>query len=252
MRKILLIFVFNLYVLQQIKAQRQFAHNELGFFLGTAFYMGDLNPYSPINKYVKPALGIVYRRIPNPRFAYKTSFYYGKVSDSDGNSRYLIERLRGLSFVSPVYELSQQLEFNFFPYEIGNPRLYYTTPYTFIGISGFYYSPKSNGNKLNRLENEGRNYSPLALSLPMGLGFKVDIADRLGLSFEFGMRRTWTDYLDDVSKTYIDAAVTAANPAGASIGRQRGNARSKDWYTFAGVIISFRLDDRLALCPAYN
>ena len=79
------------------------------------------------------------------------------------------------------------------------------------------------------------------------------------------MRKTFTDYLDDVSKRYYDPVLLAAahgetaaimsdksigtDPNYTNRGRQRGNATTKDWYAFAGIILTLKLQPAIAPCP---
>ena len=61
---------------------------------------------------------------------------------------------RGLHFKSPIYEISGQLEFNFLPYQPGNP-LYTWTPFIYTGLSIFNFNPKAenqNGEWVNLQE----------------------------------------------------------------------------------------------------
>jgi hypothetical protein len=85
-----------------------------------------------------------------------------------------------------------------------------------------------------------------------------------GMGLEWGMRRTFTDYLDDVSKTYADVvAVSAENgpdagalsdrsvDPGTNTDRQRGNSKTNDWFSFAGLSLTFNIKGKQSQCPAY-
>ena len=73
----------------------------------------------------------------------------------------------------------------------------------------------------------------------------------IGVGAEWGMRKTTTDYLDDVSTTYYFDGPTAIPPTINQLasdptlthttGMQRGNSRNTDWYSFAGVSLTFKI-----------
>jgi hypothetical protein len=102
----------------------------------------------------------------------------------------------------------------------------------------------------------GKRYSLTQFCIPFGAGLKVNIAKRASLALEWGLRKTFTDYMDDVSGKYVDPFLLASErgPVAAALsdrslvkeggnntGRQRGNAYTKDWYSFAGIIFTFKL-----------
>ena len=104
--------------------------------------------------------------------------------------------------------------------------------------------------------SDEKTYSLTQFSIPFGVGLKVNTSKNIGINFEWGLRKTFTDYLDDVSGKYADpfllgsekgpVAVGLADKSlkpetGGNTGRGRGNSYNKDWYSFAGVIITFKL-----------
>jgi hypothetical protein len=107
----------------------------------------------------------------------------------------------------------------------------------------------------------------MAVSIPIGVGFKYAINSRYNVGIEITYRFTTTDYLDDVSKTYVDPAVFPPLPDGspspASLlsdrsyeygtpigikGRQRGVETNKDQFVTAMVYFSFNLQSYK--CPS--
>jgi len=248
---------------------------ELGIMLGVSGYAGELNPYNQFSRLMQPAGGLVYRRALNRRYAFKSSLLYGSIKGDDAIAKNAFQRNRNLNFKSILLEISGQIEFNFLAYELGNPELPWT-PYIFCGISGFYFNPKGNQDgtwrELKPLSTEGqgvipgkRNYLRTQLSFPFGMGIKANLGDKFALSVEMGLRRTFTDYLDDVSGTYPDqttlgiakgsTAVLYSDPGlNQEINnnfRQRGNSQNKDWYSFSGIMITYYLRKKPAECPAY-
>lgn len=250
--------------------------SELGLFLGANYYIGDLNPLGHFNQFTKPAGGVVFRYNFNERLAARGNLYYGSIEGDDSFSNSASQQQRNLSFNSKIIELSSQLEFNFLNYLIGDDNKLFS-PYIFAGLAGFKFNPKANINgswvELQPLGTEGqglnngatkRKYKRTQISIPFGVGIKTNLSARIGLSVEWGMRKTFTDYIDDVSKRYYDPAVlavkrgaTAANlsdpsigtdPNFSNVGRQRGNAITKDWYVFSGIALTVKFKQKIKKC----
>lgn len=252
--------------------------SELGLFLGGSYYMGDLNPSQPF-LLTKPAGGVIFRYIINQRYALKIGGLYGNVAGDDVNANNRWQKERNLRFRSPILEASGQIEFNFFPYETGDEKKRFT-PYVFIGLGMFHFSPKAKFRddwyNLQQLGTEGqgslayqtKKYSLAQLSIPFGMGIKYSLNKRWALGAEWGMRKTYTDYIDDVSTVYADPYILLAEqgPAAAYLsdqshgnelqelantGRQRGNSKTKDWYSFFGATLTYKLPGKYIKCSAY-
>ena len=261
-------------------AQRQNKKSaELGVFLGGSYYIGDLNPIGHF-QFTKPAGGVVFRYNINPRLAARANVLFGSIEGHDSYSSSPAAQQRNLSFKSNITEFSAQLEFNFLEYKIGNERKKFS-PYLFIGLAGFKFNPMAElGNNwvaLQPLGTEGqgiaggasnRKYKLIQMSIPFGVGIKANLAKNIGLSIEWGMRKTFTDYLDDVSTRYYDPAKLAAthgtaaaklsdpslntDPNYSNVGRQRGNPTTKDWYSFSGIVLTLKLKSPREKCPGVN
>ncbi|MGB4960417.1 MAG: DUF6089 family protein, partial [Saprospiraceae bacterium] len=183
---------------------------ELGGWLGTSFYFGDLNTNLKITK---PSLagGLNARYNFNTRIAAKTSLNYGRIAADDANSDNNFERNRNLSFQSHIFDWSNVIEFNFFKYEHGHKE-FYMTPYFFGGFNVFHFNPTAelDGEKysLRNFGTEGQplgqEYSPFNLGLILGGGFKYDINRTWSVNLEISTRFVFTDYLDDVSSIFPD------------------------------------------------
>lgn len=255
---------------------------EAGILAGVSSYKGELNPVMLDHRFFSPAAGAFYRYNITRYFALKANAYYGFIKGDDSKSEDLFNKNRNLSFQSELLDISTTVEFNFFPYEIGNPKFPFTT-YVFGGLSLFKFNPKANYfnplsgqttlEELQPLGTEGQGttayperqeYSLTQIGLPMGVGLKVNVG-QIGLGFEFGARYTFTDYLDDVSKTYADKKVLAAQngersaamsdrslSGDAKTGGLRGNPDTNDWYMFAGVTLYFRLDKPGNHCDPFH
>lgn len=140
---------------------------------------------------------------------------------------------RNLSFRNDIIELELTGQFFFVDVpDLGHTYRYRNDfrMYAFVGIAGFYHNPKTyyDGSwvALRPLQTEGKKYSIIGASIPLGLGlyFTVDKKHRIG--WEFDWRTTFTDYLDDVSTVYVDPAdLTSAEAIALSNRRDElGNA----------------------------
>jgi hypothetical protein len=257
-------------------AQRDKKSVEVGLFLGGSYYIGDLNPTRHFDQFTKPAGGVVFRYNFNPRLSARGNFLLGTIEAHDEFSPNVGQQQRNLSFQSQITEISAQLEFNFLNYQIGNDKDRFT-PYIFGGFAGFKFDPQGQLNdewySLHSLATEGqglpggpkKTYKLFQISLPFGVGIKLNVAKNMSLGLEWGMRKTFTDYLDDVSTRYYDpkaleaykgttAAILADQSKGVdagynNVGRQRGNPTTKDWYSFAGVVLTIKLKGKGNECP---
>lgn len=238
---------------------------ELGLFGGVGWYNGDLNPGVMFGKdFMKPAFGISYRKNLNQRYAINTAFTATSLYGDDRLASAVFQHNRNLNFSTRVYELSSRIEFNFLNFDALNPR-YPFSPYIFIGLGMFYFNPTTElgGNvyELKPLQTEGKKYSSVSVCLPFGYGFKWAWSDRLIFYGEWGMRKTYTDYLDNVSGRYplagslsglsedlADLSLEHNGPDGTNWGTQRGNSKSKDWYSVVCIGLSFRIGPAKGSC----
>jgi len=258
------------------KAQQFTPNTEVGFIGGGSYYLGDLNTTHFNNTSV--AAGLIIRKNIDRRFSYKAELLYlNLAADDRENTTDTIAINRGLHFKSPVYELSGQIEFNFFPYEPGNV-LYTWTPFVYAGISLFHFNPQAENTNgewldLQELGTEGQGtttnfggenrtkYSLVQFAIPVGVGVKIAVNSSFNIILEYGIRKTFTDYLDDVSTTFVGGnvggypiemtqdAIEMSDPTGTHVsGNQRGNPNKKDWYSFAGITLSFKLNNNTKAC----
>jgi len=248
-------------------------YSEIGIFGGTTYYLGELNHAHFPLQYLKPGGGIFYRRNLNGHYALRSFINYGEIQGSDANSENAFEKNRNLSFKSVLLEVGGVLEFNFYEFALYKDAQRSITPFIFGGLNYLYFNPqgKLGGDwvDLQPLGTEGQGtaafpdrhkYFLHQIAIPMGLGVKYKIK-RFAISAEWGIRKTFTDYLDDVSLTYANpqqlssAADQMANHTGTSSeniqNKQRGNSKTKDWYVFTGITLSFKLGKE-AICRDNN
>jgi len=254
---------------------------EFGIGLGAGHYFGDLNTKARLNR-AKLAASAFFRKNFGNYIAARVGVSFAQLGYSDiYNSHNKYMSSRNLSFNSKVWELTLQGDFNFFRFMPGEPQ-YNFTPYITFGAGVFSYDPYAylRGEKvfLRPLGTEGqgsslypdrKQYSSMGICIPFGGGIKYSLNERVNIAFEVLHRFTNTDYLDDVSKTYVDPAAFPANPDGSQSnaallsdrsyevgtpigipGRQRGNSKQKDQFVTAMFHVTFNLQSYK--CPTAN
>ena len=277
MSKLVFVLSFIVVLSYTASAQTFYQNKEYGVSAGASHYFGDLNDHYGFRG-VMPAVGAFTRIHINPFIAARFSANVTRVGYDDKYSTNFYNQKRNLNFKSNIVEVAAQAEFNFFRFFTGelNSRF---TPYLTGGIGAFYYDPYTTyqGTKyyLRPLGTEGQNvgygdrrYSKLGVCFPVGAGIKYWLSPGLNLGFELANRFTMTDYIDDVSTTYVGANKFSSdpqNPNPASIlqdrsveisndplgreGKQRGNNSTKDQYMLFQINLSFQL--KTYKCPAY-
>ena len=271
MKNRLLLIAVIFFILSINKANAQYENvqeGQFGFTLGAAHYFGDLNNRASFNR-PKIAAGAFFRKQFGSYKGLRIAAHYAQLGYSDVYSKNDFQQRRNLSFNTNIWEVTLQGDFNFYKFIPGDPDFNFT-PYITFGVGVFNYDPYAyyQGEKvfLRQLNTEGQTfyqnrkaYGPMSVCFPIGIGIKYSLTDKLNLSFEIAHRFTRTDYLDDVSTTYIGAnnfpSITG-QPSLASIlqdrsfetgepigveGRQRGFSKQKDQYLIAEVGLSFNL-----------
>jgi hypothetical protein len=259
-------FVFVILLSTGAQGLAQYAQKgwELGAWAGLSHYFGDLNTSFDLSR---PGIagGLSGRYIFNPRISVGFNANYGRISADDARSKNEFERARNLNFRSNLFEISSQLEFNFLKYVHGD-RDYPFSPYLFGGISAFGFNPVTELDgvrySLRDYGTEGQffgdEYSLFQLGLVYGMGVKFDINTDWSINIELSARRLFTDYLDDVSGRYPDkdelfslrgpVAVQLSDRSLAEnrelfnigqAGRQRGNSRDNDSFSFFRVGVMY-------------
>jgi hypothetical protein len=263
---------------------------ELVAGVGATSFMGDLGGGDKASHFVsdfnftsqRPLLSAGLRyKILEP-LAAKGTISYGWVSGSDEKSDNIYRLNRNLSFRSPIVEFATQVEFSIIKepvshrYSLRRRKKFslqslQVNTYLFVGVAGFWFNPKGIDDgpggtgewvALQPLGTEGQGlmegrekYSRIQLAIPLGIGMKYNITRQISLGVEFGARYTFTDYIDDVSTTYIDNKWLASKDAMAArmadksdplvlingTGDQRGEAKYNDFYMFSLITVAYKL-----------
>jgi len=264
--------------------QRKINSVELGVLIGGTNYIGDLTEGK--YQFFNPAGGIMLRYNPNNYLSLRANLLIGKLSAADKDAEANERKVRNLDFYSSLFEFSGMLEINFFGYNaVGSSKNNSKgfSPYAFGGVSLFSFRPKTELNgqtiELQPQGTEGQNttalnerkkYALTQISFPIGVGIKFRLLPKTTMGIEYGLRITNTDYIDDVSLTYVDPSyLSSANGANAAAlnnrsgidqgpyenftyaGKQRGDNQKTDKYAFAGVTISYALLAREIKCFSF-
>jgi len=245
--------------------------NEVGVFLGGSLFKGDIGVHrnEHIIHNMRPTFGFQFKRNFNYHFGISFNANKGELYSADSYSRDVFELTRNLNFRSKITEISLFLEFNFRPYMSREPE-HNVSPFVFAGITKFFFNPQAqhdNGTwyDLRPIGTEGQGsdfypnknlYDLDGIAIPFGFGYKFNVYDILTLSLNISWRITFTDYIDDVSTTYID--VTRLDEIDAELvdqsnkkftpGFQRGNPYNNDKYGFLGIHILYSIKDPKKEC----
>jgi len=239
------------------------SRSEFGLNVGQTYYLGDLNPYQQF-KSAHLAAGAMYRYNFNNRLTLRFNYLYGQVAGADSTSPYPLLVNRNLSFQSKIHEVAGGVEFHYVPFQFGSSR-YRATAYLLAQIGVFHMNPQTYYNgawqDLQVLATEGQGtslnqqkpYRLNQLCIPLGMGIKVSLGEMATFNVDMAIRKTFTDYLDDVgADTYADpniledeisslsAALSNQSLDGNRFGK-RGTSTTKDWYVYTGATLTIRL-----------
>ncbi|NWJ49282.1 MAG: outer membrane beta-barrel protein [Bacteroidetes bacterium] len=219
--------------------------SDVGIFIGSSYYTGDLNPGKPFNKPL-PAYGALYRYNFNPRIAIKAGLTFTQFQGADKFSKFQPDR--GLYFNSTLVEGSAQLEVSFYEFKVDGDD-HSISPYIFAGIgySSFKVSNSNNPyvtlasgdiqdvttftvdpkNPIVDNPQDNVNKSLPLPNIPFGLGIKYNPFENVSMGLEWGLRKPFGKNADKLDNVYQQGIrVSTAN----------------DWYAFAGFWIAIRLN----------
>jgi len=265
---------------QQFSKRKQYT--SIGVNLNAMNYFGDLNPNTNFASFkfadTRPNIGISITHRFFPRVSGRFGLAYGRITAEDGdnanrddnNARY--RYTRNMNFRNDIAEASAVMIVDLIENRNNYLKRPDFVPYLFAGLAGFYHSPKGkdqNGNyvDLQPLQTEGKDYSKVSFAIPFGAGVRYRINRNLDASFEIGLRKTFTGYLDDVSNNYADLSSksaqsqyfggyaggtggkgitnTSTGVAGGFVpGAKRGEGHN-DWYTVSGFSLNYILTPRI-------
>jgi hypothetical protein len=190
--------------------------SEIGFGIGTFTYTGDLaRNYNFLNS--KPAGTVFYRSNLSKVVSFRAALTAGKIGASDKRPVDVFAQQRNASFNIFMMEASAVMEYHFLNWRDTKHILRFT-PYLFGGLGLFGMS--GNGNKT-------AEYSNVQGAIPFGAGIKYIVNPKWYVALEFGARKTFFDYLDNVS---------VGNQSRKNY--QYGNPFTNDAYYFLGISVT--------------
>jgi len=196
-------------VCKTVQSQR----SELGFGIGTFNYTGDLVRNYNI-KYSKPAATVFFRSNLSKVVSFRAAITAGKLGATEKPiDAFAVQR--NASFDIFLFEGSLGMEYHFLNWRDDKRPMRYT-PYLFAGMGLFGIS----GNASKTAE-----YSNIQGTIPFGGGFKYILNPKWYAAFEIGIRKTFFDYLDNISD-FTDQ--TQKN-------YRYGNPNDYDNYFFIGI-----------------
>ncbi|GEO03015.1 hypothetical protein AAE02nite_06790 [Adhaeribacter aerolatus] len=286
---------------QRFTKRRRYA--SIGVNLNAMNYFGDIVPEADFTslrvKSTRPNIGIEYTYRMYPRFSVRGNMFWGRITGDDRKSASQNEEenipryKRNLNFRNDIKELSGTMIFDLYENRGAYTRRPDFTPYAFVGVALFHHNPKAYHDggqdlaegyyELQPLGTEGQQvggngyaspYKKIQIAIPAGIGFRYKLDRLWDLSFEIGWRKTFTDYLDDVSGQYASkadllsmggekgkaAAILSdrsgqsgfpgamADPSGTPYshlpgygvkGEQRGDVTDDDWYIITGLHLTY-------------
>lgn len=206
--------------------------HEIGIFAGGSNFIGDVGA----TKYIspnQPAFGGIYKWNRSPRHSFRFSVIFSDLEgiDADSDDPRRIER--DYSFTNNILELSAGIEFTFLDFnlhQVGKK----STPYLYTGVTAssfdnYYFN--NNGERISE------NTSSIAYGIPMVVGYKTKLTNKLIFALEIGARYTFTDELD--------------GNIGEAKSTQRfsfGNTNNNDWYVFSGATLTYTFGRKPCYC----
>ena len=211
--------VIMLMIATLMAAQAQEYRFEVGGALGMSGYLGDANNANLLKKPGYVAGGL-FRYIINSRMALKANLLTAKISGNSANLANTYPDAQTYAFSSQLYDLGAQFEFNFLNYGIGSKylKLKRFSPYLTLGLGA------------TLATGDGDAFT---LNVPMGVGVKYKLSERLNIGLEFTMRKTFSDELDGLKDLN---------------GITSGFAKNTDWYSFTMISITYEFSKRCRTC----
>lgn len=154
-----------------------------------------------------------------PKVSLKFAVDYLRLEGDDALSANPGRRFRNFNFRNDIYDAALTAEYFFYENnDLGNTYRYRNgmRAYIFAGVGGFMSNPKTfyKGEwvALQPLATEGYQYRKFVVNIPMGVGLYFTLNKKNRIGFEINYRKTFTDYIDDISGNYPDSPPTDYDP----------------------------------------
>jgi hypothetical protein len=268
-------FFFFIFV-WQLQAQDDWQRGTtLGVTSGALSYQGDLQPNSFSFSQSSFFAGLYVRQPLVQRLSVKAGVNRGRLYAEDKNNRDYL-KVRNLSFYTHLtegllaldYELLPIAQRHFTPFGYGGVTYFHYNPYTYdaAGQKVYLQPLGTEGQGLDRYPDR-KFYKLSQMALAFGGGLRFLIGDAVLVGLELSQRKTFSDYLDDVSSSYADrdALLVTRGPKAVELafrgdelpgggvypkeGSQRGTPTEMDWYYMAGLSIEIKISAFTKITP---
>jgi hypothetical protein len=240
------------------------------FHAGSSNYQGDLQEKRYTFQQSRSAfsLGVAYDLTEHINLRGLFMITSLHADDKNNTDSFLVQR--NLNFYTSLQELSFTGQYFLFnkstarvnPYLSLGLAVYHFNPYTFDKSGAKYYLQPlgTEGQGLSAYPNR-KMYARTQLAIPFGGGVRFRVSDDFSIGVELGMRKLFTDYLDDVSSSYADEATLLAGRGAKSVelayrtpelkngnpvyppgNTKRGSAQFKDWYYTTAITANFKIN----------
>ena len=292
---VLLLTIIPIFLNAQSSRRWKSLRYEVLFGIGATNFLGELGGADQVGSdfyrdlefsQTRPAVNLGLRYYVARRAAVRATFTYGVLAGDDATTNEFYRQYRNLNFKTNIFELTSVFEYMFLSERPGarynlkgvkGIRGYNIAFYGFAGVGVLKFNPKGELNgkwyELQPLGTEGQGiiptrdkYNLIQLVIPGGIGFKYAIDRRWSIGVEYGVRKTFTDYIDDVSRSYVEPSLLIQNgilaveladkssgefPFNTSAGAQRGDPTDKDSYMFAIFNLSYKLRSGNSRLPVF-
>lgn len=189
---------------------------EIGASAGAFNYKGDIAPaLNP--RFFRPGGSLFFRYNLSRSVTFRAEMLMGSITGNDAYSKDPFQKVRNLSFRTKLSEANLVTEYNFLNYQDRRFALNWT-PYVFAGIGYSRFNP----------DPRASDYSTKGWVIPYGVGVKYQINRPWNIGLEFGTRKTFTDYLDNLG-----------GPAISTNKIDQGDPSTKDTYYYLGFSVSY-------------
>jgi len=198
-------------------------NSEAGLFAGVSYYLGDINPRG---QFYRPgaAAGALFKHNFTEHHVFRVNVFYGQLKGNDLDFQNDYQQSRAYSFETSLMDFHVGYEFNFMPYIINRKRKS-QTPYIFVGVGYSLIQTSSTGMAKDHF------------TIPFGVGYKYRFNERFAIGCEWGLRKAFGENSDRVDGIL--------NP-----GNMETPFHNNDWYSFAGVYVTFKVFEKEFICPA--
>jgi hypothetical protein len=194
---------------------------DIGIFVGGATPITDFSNTN-LFKSVNFDFGGFYRYNFNSRFSLRINALYGKVGAVGSLN------LEPQKFKKSVFDFGTFIEINYLDYIVGVKKMRFS-PFVYTGL-GLSYYPNEQGK------------GTITPNIPLGLGVKYALTDKLSMGAEASLRKLFNDGLDNLNNPYQEVGLEKVSDI----------LHNNDWISYFGLTLSYKFYWGRKPCPAYE